>query len=344
VAKGYRIALLTTLAFALMLFGATAQAGKVYQLELCYYTDIPTYPAHIEVTYYEGDKCEEDKIKGTSSMDFEWFGTFGENYNFMHDGVAFLTSAWEENGMLRVCFTMTGHDDGKFKSTTSFGISVNGMTSCLEDIHTSCSRVIPVDEPLMGDGPGTFYILGGIGGTDCLPAHPDCPDYDDKLYELYGKHVVPLNGCVPDLITFNNYKSDNDLRGTSTATWTGSGLDNIVCDSNACLVDAYLEGDYLVVCWEAYGQKDSGEFESSSSFEVDLGACGVFKLQKYHTSCSQPVYLNTAFYIRDGDFDPDNNCDCGNGYVVLTGGCGACMIDQPIATEESSWSSFKNLY
>jgi hypothetical protein len=344
VAKGYRAILFTTLALATVLMAASsAMAGKVYQLDFQYYTDVPTYPAEITVNYYEGDKCQADKLKGTSSMMFEWFGTYGENWDFTYDDVAFLTEAWEEGGMLRVGFTMNGHDNGKFKSTTSFEVIVNGVSTCLKDIHTSCSRVIPVDEALVGDGPGTFYITGGVGGADCLPQDPDCPT-GDKAYELYGEFHVPLNGCVPTDVTFRAYKDASDLKGTSTATWTGSGLDNIVCDSVACLTDAWMDGDFLVVSYDVFGWKDNGEFDSSSSYELDLGDCGVFKLQKYHTSCSQVIRLNVPFWICDGDFHPDDNQDCGNGYVVLTGGCGGCIVDVPIATQESNWSTIKSLY
>jgi hypothetical protein len=321
---------LTTLALAALLITAnTSFAGDLYQLQFCWYGDIPTYPAHIEFNVYEGDKIDSDKLKGSSSMDFEWFGTYGENWNFMYDDVAFLTSAWVEDGMLRVCATADGWDNGKFKSTSSFEIIVNGESSGLLDLHTSCSQEIPIDTPLAGDPGGTWYIVGGAG--DCVPGGPDCPE-GDKLYELHGEFHIPLCGCVPTDMTFTVFKKEDEWKGASTATWTGTGLDNIVCDNVACLTGAYLDGETLVVEFESFGYKDNGEFDSETSFELDLGDCGVYKLVKYHTSCSKIIYLNTPF---------DLGC---NAFIMFTGGCGACIVDQPIPAGDSSWSEVKSLY
>jgi len=331
VAKGYRAILLTTLALtSLLLAASSATAGKIYQLDLCWFGPIPTYPAHITVNYYEGDKCQADKLKGTSSMDFEWLGNYGENWNFTYDACAFLTSAWEVDGQLRVCFTINGHDNGKFKKESAFQVVVNGATDCF-DQHTSCSQVIPIGVPLDASDPGTFFFMSGVGGSDCLPGNAECPG--DKAYELDGEFHIPLNGCVPTDVVFKVYHKESELKGTSTAVWNGSGLDDIICDSVACLTGAYLDGDWLVVSWDSFGYQSGGEFGANTTWELDLGACGVYK-KYYHTSCSQIIRLNTPFVFTNG----------ADGYLVLTDGCAACITDVPIPTQEGSWSTLKSLY
>ena len=47
-----------------------------------------------------------------------------------------------------------------------------------------------------------------------------------------------LGGCTPTNLTFNVYKDDDGLRGTSTGLFTG-GLSNVVCDGVTCLTGAY---------------------------------------------------------------------------------------------------------
>jgi hypothetical protein len=98
------------------------------------------------------------------------------------------------------------------------------------------------------------------------------------------------------------------------------------------LTTARLDGDELIVFFEVFGWKDDGTFDAESSYELDLGACGTFKLTNFHTSCSQVIYL-------DEPYDLD-----GPGTLTITGGCGACLVEHPVPVEKSSWSTIKTLY
>ena len=277
-------------------------------------------PASIEARVFEND----DVLRGSSSVVFDGTDLSG----FVYDDVAFIAGVGIDGGEIFVNFVANGYDSGKFKSNSAFAVVVDGGESFLE-LHTSCSQPILLNSAYAGLPDGEFTITGGVG--ECVPGNPDCP-VGDKIYELSGLFNVPLAGCAPGEITFNAYKDDDDLKGSATAMWTGSGLSDIVCDGVACLLDAGLDGDNLLVNFDVFGWKGHGEFDSNISLEIDLGACGSFMLTNLHASCSQVVYLNVPLDMAGGS------------NLTLTDGCGICLLENPVPTEKSTWGAVKSLY
>ncbi|MCP4544946.1 MAG: hypothetical protein GY835_00615 [bacterium] len=317
--NGFLFRMLLPCLVLLALSAGTAEAGRLYQLEFTWRGALPTLPADIELRVYDNS----DDLKGTSTVTYDG----SDLSNFVHDDIAFITGVGIEGGELFVYFVGSGHHNGHFHANSAFEILVNGVSSFLE-LHTSCSQPLDLNVEYPGDPAGGFTITGGTGS--CIPGDPDCPP-GDKLYELNGFFELPLAGCTPGAIVFNAYKDTDDLKGTGTATWNGSGLSGIVCDDVACLVDAEMDGENLIVYYEVFGWKNDGEFDANISLEIDLGACGTFILG-FHASCSQPIVLDTPYGIPGG------------GSMTLTGGCGACLVDQPVSTESRTWSAVKSLY
>lgn len=306
-----------------------AHAGGVYQLNFQVCGPTPALPADITVNLYEGSTPDPGKLRGTSS---ETFVSNGNIPAHACDAVACLTDTRTDGpvcglGALQVDFQINGFDKGKLKTESYFEVVINGVATGLQ-LHTSCSQPIPFQQPIV-IGDQTWTIVGGAGS--CLPGAPGCPD-GSKLYEVNGEYRVDVCGCTaPFAVTLNLYKSDTDLKGTSTAMWDGMNLTNIVCDNVACLESAVLEGCELVIQFTTFGQKDNGEYEADSAWEMLLDGCGGGKTAKIHTSCSQPFYIGLPH-------------EAGNGTFTFTDGCGACIVNVPVSVEDSSWGHVKGLY
>lgn len=318
--------ILTLASLALLATSTVATAGSIYQLNFECEGPAPTLPATITVDVYEGDTNDPGKLKGSST---EIFNGNGNITGHTCDAFMCLTDTriLSNNGNLFLTFQTNGFDKGKLKSNTYWEITINGVTSSLQ-FHTSCSQPIPLNQPLdVGNGM-TCTLVGGYG--DCLPGSPGCPT-GDKLFEINGQYRIDVSGCTPSDLVFNVYKKDNELKGTSTATWNGASLTNIVCDGVACLTGAELQGSELVITFDSSGYKDTGEFESDTSWEMLVTGCAGGKTQKIHTSCSQVFTMGTSYPAGSGEF-------------VFTGGCGACLSFAPVGTEDASWGGIKAGY
>ncbi|OGF23032.1 MAG: hypothetical protein A2V63_08645 [Candidatus Eisenbacteria bacterium RBG_19FT_COMBO_70_11] len=302
---------------------AQACPGGIYQLDMRWEGALPaSYPVTIEFLSYDGTSADPTKLKGTSSVD--WDGVSVTNW--LCDDFACITAVREEGGKLVVEMVASGWNSGKFRTETAWEVVVGGERSFFHK-HTSCSQPILLEVPQAGTPAGTFFFTGGFGS--CF-AGADCP-MGDKAYCLTGEFHISLASCTPGPITLNLYEKDSNLKGTSTATWTGTDLINIVCDDLACIQSASVQGGELVIVFEASGWGKKGEFATETSFEFDLGACGVHKLTKLHTSCSQPIFLDYPY-------------PAGSGNIILTGGCGACYQHSPTPTWQGSWGMVKVRY
>jgi len=301
----------------------SAHAGGVYQLEFTVCGPVPTLPADVAVNLYEGDVPDPGKLKGTST---ETFVSNGNIPSHVCDPVACLTDSRIMNGEFCIAFQINGFDKGKLKAESYFEVVINGEAFGL-NLHTSCSQPIPLNQPItVGDY--TFEIVGGY--ATCIPGVPGCPQ-TSKIYEVDGEYRIDVCNCAPTNITFNVYKKDTEFKGTSSATWDGVSLSNIVCDDVACITGATLEGCELVITFDSFGYRDDGQFDSDTSWEMLFdGGCNGGKV-KVHTSCSQPFYLNVPHPAGDGTF-------------TFTDGCGGCLSSTPVSVEDSSWGSVKGLY
>jgi len=274
-------------------------AGDLYRLDMRCEGPEPTYPTHIVLNVYH----REDELRGTAEADFDG----AVLSNVVCDDVVCITDAAGAGGALVVWYSVAGYDRGKFKAHTRFDLT-SGRGRKFVDLHTSCSRPIYMHVPYAGDPDGTFFIEGGDG--DCLWNPGDCPE-GSKLYALEGEFRVP--STAPGRLTFNLYKGDHDLKGTSTVSFSGMGPEDVVCDPVACITDVYVERSEAVVAFKARGFKGgSGEFERDSRFELETSEAGAFFLD-LHTSCSRAIQVDVPLDMSPG------------GSVTFTNGCGGCL-------------------
>jgi len=289
----------------------------LYQLSMRFAVNEPFYyPVHVAVNVYEND----DAWKGVSEVDFDGSGL----YNLVCDDVACITGVEVEGGSIVVRFDVDGYKSGgDFAANSMFEVVLDGVSYSTE-MHTSCSRPIYIGTELPATPDGAFSIDGGDG--DCLLEEGECPD-DDKLYILYGNFRIPCT--APGGLTFNLYKSPDDLKATSTAD--DIDLSNLVCDNYVCITEATQVGDSLIVDFEAYGTKGGGNFESTSRFELVVSGCGTYHLD-LHTSCSQPIYRGTPYPLTH------------EGVFIITDACGGCLEGGPVSTKSASWGSVKSMF
>jgi hypothetical protein len=276
------------------------------------------YPVDIWANAYKDD----DDLKGSSFAMFDGSSI----YDVSCDPVVCITGAYVVDDSLQIMFRVNGwKSDGTFDSNSRFEVLVGGV-QYYADLHTSCSQILYTDYPYAGVG-GTLYILCGDG--TCLRVYDeDCPE-TDKILWFMGTFNIPCD--VPANLTFNVYKDQNDLKGTSTAFFDGVNLTDVICDPVACITGA---SDALQVDWYAHGWKDEiGKFETNTRFELIVDGCGTFYLD-LHTSCSQDIYLGDPYALMP------------EGTLILTDGCGGenCLPQEPVAVEESTWGAVKALY
>jgi len=234
---------------------------------------------------------------------------------------------------MTINYSVLGYDNhttpAKFKSKTCFAIDVNGSTDSLK-LSTSCREPVMLEFPYNGDSGGIFTVLSGEG--DCLDDGIDpveCP-FDNKLYWIAGDFRVPYS--APGNVSFTIYNRDrfNDPKGTAIGYFDGSSLTNVVEDDFARIMSAYVDGNELVIVFEAFGfDRYPGRFKASTSFEVMVEGSGTYRLVKYHTSCSDSIAL----------LEP---MDASGGEVTFTNFCGCEESD--ISNEDTTWGSMKALY
>jgi len=302
---------------------SAAQAGShLYRLDMRYEGPAPAGTTHLEVLISEGQNCEH--FKGSSEADFD--GT--SISNLVSDDVVAITGAEIVGGSMILTFSVTGYDNGHFKADTCFEVTEGGSSTNLS-FHTSCSQPILMETPLPGDPVGTFYIADGDG--DCLTdgsMPEDCP-FDNRLYWLAGKFVIPC--ASPANLTFT-VSNDGDVTGVSSAYFDGNGLVGTTSDSVALLWDAFYLGGELVVQFEAFGfHSMPGHFHAHSGFKLEVEGCGTFSLDDYHTSCSQTIVLDVPMPL-----------DCGAGELTFLNMCG-CQ-ESVVANETMSWGDLKSSY
>lgn len=317
--------------FCLIAANTAFAHGNLYRLDMVYEGPVPTeFPAHIEFEVSEGRNC--DHFRGSASADFDGVSMM----NSVADGVVAIDDITIVDSTLVINYTVWGYDGAssplKFKADTCFHIDINDTSDEIA-WHTSCSQPIDVDVPAEGEGGGFFTILGGEG--DCLPGggggDPGCP-YDDKLFWLAGDFSIPCSS--PGNVTFNVYDvhhDNNELKGTATGFFDGSGLSGVTNDDVAQLWGAYMDGGNLLVSIESFGfEHDPAHFKAHSSFEIVVEGCGTFVLDDFHTSCSQPIILNDPLPLSPaGDLTFVNYCGC---------------EESTVSTESMDWGSLKSLY
>ncbi len=278
---------------------------------MVYEGPVPTeFPAHIEFTVSEGHNC--DHLKGTASADFDGL----DMSNSIADDVISIDAIDIVDEALTIHYTVWGYDQNsdppKFKANTCFAVGVNGFADGLS-LHTSCSQPIELNVPFEGEAGGSFTILDGDG--DCIPGDEpgevDCP-FENKLYWIAGDFRIPCSS--PGNVTLNIYDANHfdDPKGTATGYFDGTGLTGITNDAVAQLWEASLDGNDLVVGFEAFGfDNDPPRFKAKTSFELVVEGCGTFRLEEYHTSCSQPIVVDVPQTVSpSGDLTFSNFCGC----------------------------------
>jgi hypothetical protein len=304
-----------------------ATAGDLYRLDMRYEGPGATVPVHVQVNVWEGGNC--DHLKGSSEADFD--GTTVDN--LVCDDVVCITDIYETMDGLVVRYTANGYDNDppKFKASSCFEVIVDGNSSLVE-LHTSCSQPIYIEQPYPADPEGNFFVEDGEGDCfdDGLPP-VDCPE-DHNLYWLAGEFRVSCP-VVPTDLTFTVYESDHfdEPEGIATAHFDGSSLSSVTGDAVALLYGAHLEGEELVVQFEAFGFDHSPpHFKAETSLELDVSGCGTFLLNRYHTSCSQPIQTDIPLVAEP------------SGTVTITNFCGC--EENVVSSEQESWGGVKALY
>jgi hypothetical protein len=279
------------------------------------------YPGQITFNAYKDD----NDLRGTATAYFNGAGLV----DIQNSLFTVLNGATTDAGELVINFTVYGwKDGGDFDSNARWEV----VTSCggyYLDQHTSCSQEIYLNIPQDAAPAGSVTYTDGCGGCIETGVPPvECP-YDDKLYWLAGEFY--LDCAAPADLTFTVYEKDqwDQPRGTATATFDGSSLTNVVNDLVALLAYARMDGDQMVIGFEAFGF-DNDKFKTETSLEIMVSGCGMFRLVKYHTSCSRPIELDTPLAMEP------------LGTTILLDYCGC--EDSTIPTEEASWSGVKALY
>ncbi len=278
-----------------------------------------TAPGSLTFNIYKGDH----DLRGTSTVRFNGVGP----EDVICDLVACITDAHTERGDVVVAFKARGFKggSGEFERDSRFELETSEAGNFFLDLHTSCSQAIRVDVPYEMSPGGSVTFTNGCGV--CLGAPGECPS-TDKLCWVDARFRVP---CVsPGALTLNVYKDDDELKGTSTAAFDGVSLTHVTCDLWACITEAHMSGDEMLVMFRANGAKDDGRFDANSRFELEIVGCGTF-FRDLHTSCSQPILQNFPYETVPG------------GTLTLTGGCG-CLEAVPTVVKETSWSVIKKTY
>lgn len=333
----YRCAFVFALLIALpLLLASPASAGKLYQMEMQYCVPYAGGATTVTVDYWAKD--QNGAPEGSTTVGFD--GATNTNV-VCDDPKVCVTDISQVGPMLCVTMVLNGTKNARFDSRAYVEVTVDGQTGHLR-LHTSCSKPLPIGSTLMLSdpavealtGPGSYVLMSGIG--ECVPNAPGCPE-GGKIFEIDGEFRIPLGACSPSTVTLNVYRQTNNLQGSSSAMFTGSGLSGIVCDDVACLTDAYVEGSELVITFDSLGYKEDGSYDSEvfdgySSWEMDLGSCGTHQTDRLKTNCSVPFLL-------------DQPMDAGSGGFTFRGGCGACLVGQPVSVENNmSFGTLKASY
>ncbi len=138
--------------------------------------------------------------------------------------------------------------------------------------------------------------------------------YAGDLYSLDMKLCMPAPAAYPVNITIEVHKDQpGNLKGTTTATFDGTVLSDIMCDDFMCITDAEVDGDMLYLYFDSFGYKD-GKYEANSYFDVFVGDVNLGL--PIHTSCSKPIYV---------DGHPYGALPLGAGTFYVLAGDGTCM-------------------
>jgi hypothetical protein len=107
----------------------------------------------------------------------------------------------------------------------------------------------------------------------------------------------PLPDTFPVMVTLNVWEGGNcdHLKGVSTAMFDGASPYDITCDAIACITDITIMGNVMVVSFDTHGY-DNGKFKTDTCWETTYD--GLSAIRQVHTSCSQPIFLDTA-YLAD---------------------------------------------
>jgi len=315
--------LLLLLVMCIMAMAGAAQAGShLYRLDMRYEGPAPAGPTHLEIIISEGRHCEQ--FRGSAEADFDGSSIT----NLVDDDVVTITSAEIVGGSMILHYTVNGYHNGHFHADTCFEVIEGGNSTNLS-FHTSCSQPIPLEAPMPGDPVGTYFLEGGEG--DCLddsdpPEGESCPD-DHRLYWLAGNFQIPCSN--PGNLTLTVYDG-NSVVGVSSAYFDGNHLIETSADAVAQFWDAFFVDGGLVVEFEAFGWHE-GHFHAHTAIELEVEGCGVFSLPDYHTSCSQPIDLDSPMSINGGA-----------GSITFTDMCGCGQ--SVVSVESTSWDSLKSLY
>jgi hypothetical protein len=293
---------------------------KLYWLVGEFRVPIPPY-GPVVFNVYKND----DDLRATATALFNGV----ELVDIQNGFAALLDGGYVDGGELVISFTSYGYkDNGEFESNSRFEMITNGGMYFL-DQHTSCSDPIYLNLEMPASPAGSVIYTDGCGGCIETGEPPvDCP-YDDKLYWLAGEFRVPCTD--PADITFTVYEKDNwdQPEGTATAYFDGTALTGITNDLVALLMYAQVDAGELVVGYEAFGFDDD-KFKTETSLEIIVGGCGVFRLEKYHTSCSRPIEVDVPLPM-----DP-------SGTNIFLNYCGC--EDNVVPIEDRNWGSVKSLF
>ena len=267
----------------------------------------------------------DNDLKATATALFN--GT--ELVDIQNDFAALLDGAFVDGDELVISFTSYGYKGGgDYDANSRFEM----VTSCgmyYLDQHTSCSDPIYLNLQMPATPGGSVVYTDGCGGCIETGEPPvDCP-FDDKLYWLAGEFRIPCS--APADLTFTVYEKDDwdEPEGTATAHFDGTTLSGITNDQFALLMYADVDGGDLIVGFEAFGF-DNDKFKTSTSLEIIVSGCGVFRLEEYHTSCSRPIEVDVPLAMGP------------SGTTTFLNYCGC--EDSVVPTEDRNWGSVKSLF